>query len=248
VGTRDTDIAHFPGLFETSPGANAGQTGERLPESSAACWDAEAALRALFDSVHCGILIFGPDGELRAVNDHLAEMLGYDKSELLGLGAFDDVVAALCQGFVDSEVTASHWRERYHAAMPCWDEVECVSPNRKHLERFGRPIVAADGSRSGWLEVYGDVTGQKLMEGKLFQIERMVTLGQLVAGVAHELSNPLTSILGYAQLLRRRIHTFQGGRGCGAHPAGSRAGQQHRQEPSAVRPWRQTRARAGHAE
>jgi nitrogen-specific signal transduction histidine kinase len=85
-----------------------------------------------------------------------------------------------------------------------------VSPSRKHLERFARPVVDAGGRSVGWMEVYRDVTGQKLLEGNLFHIERMVTLGQLVSSVAHELSNPLTSILGYAQLLLRRRVTKQG--------------------------------------
>ena len=105
---------------------------------------------------------------------------------------------------------AAQWRERRERGDACRDELELVSPKRKHVERFARPIVDRLGRRVGWMEVYRDVTGQKLIEGNLFHVQRMVTLGQLVSSVAHELSNPLTSILGYAQLLRRRRETKQG--------------------------------------
>ena len=39
-------------------------------------WDAQAAFAALSDSVPCGILLFGPGGELRALNRPFAETLG----------------------------------------------------------------------------------------------------------------------------------------------------------------------------
>ena len=189
--------------IEAGP-ADAG-VGSAVPE-----WDAEAAVAALSDSVPCGILLFGPGGELRAVNGHFAETLGYTSAELLELCSFETLVERLAPCFADPGATAERWRERREAGQACWDELELVSPLRMRVERFARPIVDAQGQSTGWMEVYRDVTGQKLIEGNLFHIERMVTLGQLVSSVAHELSNPLTSILGYAQLLSRRRETRQG--------------------------------------
>jgi PAS domain S-box-containing protein len=214
VPRSDEQSAHVGTLVapetETSPAkpAACGQTG--LEADPCVQWDAKAALAALSESVPCGVLLFGCNGELLSVNGHLAETLGYKKDELLGLGCFERLVEALAPDFADPGAMAERWRQRQQAGEACWDELELVAPNRKRLERFARPVIDSQGQRAGWMEVYREVSGQKLVEGNLFHIERMVTLGQLVSSVAHELSNPLTSILGYAQLLRRRRHTMQG--------------------------------------
>jgi len=69
------------------------------------------------------------------------------------------------------------------------------------LERFSRPVLGREGSAAGWLELYYDVTTKREIQAKLLQGEKMAALGQLVSGIAHELNNPLTAIMGYAQLL-----------------------------------------------
>jgi len=48
-----------------------------------------------------------------------------------------------------------------------------------------------------------DITDKRRLENQLLQTEKLSALGQLVAGVAHELNNPLTGVLGYAQIVSR---------------------------------------------
>lgn len=69
------------------------------------------------------------------------------------------------------------------------------------LERAARPALDAAGRRLGRVEIYRDLTARRVFQSKLLQTEKLAALGQMITGVAHELSNPLTSILGYAQRL-----------------------------------------------
>lgn len=65
------------------------------------------------------------------------------------------------------------------------------------------PLLAADGAVLGLVESFEDVTGLRRLEEQLARSERLRELGELAAGVAHEIRNPLTGIEGFASLLAR---------------------------------------------
>jgi PAS domain S-box-containing protein len=56
----------------------------------------------------------------------------------------------------------------------------------------------------GSIHVAKDISNEKLLRQQLIQSEKLSAIGELISGIAHELNNPLTGVMGYSQLLQLR--------------------------------------------
>ena len=116
-----------------------------------------------------------------------------------GMDALEELLA---ERFRNPADFGAPWRAYASGSgEPRHDELELTRPAGRVFERYSRPVLDAEGHPLGWLELYRDVTGERQIQSKMLQTEKMAALGQLVSGIAHELNNPLTAIMGYAQLM-----------------------------------------------
>ena len=170
-----------------------------------------ASLTRLFDAVREGIYIGtldGDDGGTLAANPHLKLMLGYapeaEASEVRPFAPerFVDPKARLLfveQLSRDGAVTDHVLRLRRSDDSPIWVEVTA------NLD------APSDGGAAQVQALLRDVSERRRLEARerginqeLLQAEKLAALGQTISGVAHELNNPLATILTWSERLASR--------------------------------------------
>ena len=79
------------------------------------------------------------------------------------------------------------------------DEIELK--NGTILDRYSSPVIGKNGQYYGRIWTFRDITDRKRLEAKLFQSQKMETVGKLAGGIAHEFNSILTAIIGQSELL-----------------------------------------------
>jgi PAS domain S-box-containing protein len=72
----------------------------------------------------------------------------------------------------------------------------------RNMRASASSLLDAEGKISGVIVSLHDITLEKKLEQQIIQSERLAAMGQMIGGFAHELNNPLTSILGMSELLQ----------------------------------------------
>jgi PAS domain S-box-containing protein len=142
----------------------------------------------ILQSVPSGVISMDEQWKIVKANSAAARILGRDESALEGKD-FREV-------FPDERMQRPDRR----------GESMCVAPSGKRLW-LGyslSPLLDAEGNPLGQLFVFTDLTGLKALEGQAKLRDRLSSLGEMSAGIAHELKNSMGVIAGYMKLLERK--------------------------------------------
>src|ERR1700682_1085655 len=157
--------------------------------------------RRLVDSFPDLILVLNTSGQYTFVSPRVKEILGYDPEETMqmelgGRTHLEDrpAVLSLFGEVVAGRQTFASLEVRTRNKQGEWRRLRC------HFS----PFFDEAGKIDGVIISGRDVTELKRLEEQLIQAEKLAAMGQMLAGVAHELNNPLTAILGVTELLRER--------------------------------------------
>jgi two-component system NtrC family sensor kinase len=158
-------------------------------------------LLALFDNLDDELYIIDRDYQLIAVNKTRAKRTGSTPQ---------DLVAGICYQVLenrDSPCPACLARQTFDHGRKTMRIENSIGKDHQFIIReiYTYPIIDAEGKVFQSILQLRDITEQRRMEASLIQAEKLAALGQLSAGVAHELNNPITAVIANTQLLKREL-------------------------------------------
>ncbi|HEY9597588.1 MAG TPA: PAS domain S-box protein [Cyanophyceae cyanobacterium] len=198
----------------------------------------EAHHRRILETACEGIWMFDAQSQTTFANDRIAEMLGYTVEEMLGRSLFDfldDDSCAIATTYIERRRQGIHERHDFKFRRKDGSDLWAIVS--------AQPILDSQGQFVGVLRMITDISDRKRAEqtlqqsaqqlktknqqlkqtlrqlkqtqAQLIQNEKMVSLGQLVAGIAHEINNPVSFIYGnihhareYASNLLRLVEVY----------------------------------------
>ncbi len=152
-------------------------------------------VRALFDNSPDIILHLDSDGSIREANRTVERLSGRSRPDILSMR-----VDGLIEDLPSMVVLAS---QALKPGPPTRYEARLGSPDGAHRELDVTVGFLGEGRR-GLMLIGRDVTETKEAAAMLQQTEKLSSIGEIVAGVAHELNNPLAGVLGFSQLLAQK--------------------------------------------
>ncbi|MBH0162462.1 PAS domain-containing sensor histidine kinase [Fictibacillus sp. 26RED30] len=158
--------------------------------------ESEAKYRLIAEHSTDLITVIDPSGIIQYVSPSHLPVLGYEDGEIKGAileMVHPEDIQSLSDQFMRALVKKEPFQTEFRLLHKNGDWIL--------LEARGVPVMTKDGHVESLVTFARDVTKAKQTEELMLKSEKLSVLGELAAGVAHEIRNPLTSLKGFTKLL-----------------------------------------------
>ncbi len=161
--------------------------------------DLQVVHRDVIQSINSGLITTDLEGTITSANRAGVEILGAPARQLLGRPVYEL-----------SLLSRRDWEELSQAAHRQTEQVRSESK----IERDGEithvgfslsKLTNAENVQEGWIVIFQDFTQWRRLEQEVRLKDRMAAVGEMAAGLAHELGNPLAAISGSVQMLSKTL-------------------------------------------
>ena len=161
-------------------------------------------LQTIIDGFTDQIMVVDKDYRIKEINESLVKRLGNPKHEIVGEYCYR-VLHDL-----DKPCDIPNHPCPVQETLKTGEHCEVLHTHLKGREASyyrvtAYPVLDDQGAVTHVIEMARDITKRKKREDELSNIQKLASLGELAAGVAHELNNPMGIILGFADLLLEKM-------------------------------------------
>jgi two-component system, NtrC family, sensor kinase len=165
---------------------------DKLRQSEESYRKLSQKFESLSKAINDSLVLFSPDLKVIWSNNGKAYQIDAPISEIIGRYCFE-MFYNRTEPCEDCPVVRSF-------KSGTWETQFASSSTGKFLEKRAFPILEDHGVENVILVIH-DVTDKIKMQAEAMQASHMASLGELAAGVAHEINNPINGIINYAQVL-----------------------------------------------
>ncbi|MCK4794774.1 MAG: PAS domain S-box protein [Desulfobacteraceae bacterium] len=153
---------------------------------------------SIIESITSGLIALDGHNRIILFNPAAEEVFGI-KAALASGQRIDHVFPFLSDYFTEGRSTSMKTTEK----TPPFVDLPYLKPDgdKTHLRLSISPLRIPVGNEKGFILIFQDVTEIKKIEEEMKKVEGLAIIGELAAGVAHEIRNPMASISGSIQML-----------------------------------------------